>query len=57
MKHLGLILLLLLLFTTYFSFGQGDNTVAFQKSIEAIRVETPPKMDGVLDDNVWNIAM
>ena len=53
MKHLGLILLL---FITHFSFGQEENTAVVKKSIKAIRVETPPKMDGVLDDAVWNKA-
>ena len=51
MKYFGLILFLL---STKLIIGQvSDKQLSVLKSIDAIRVENPPKMDGVLDEEVW----
>ncbi len=53
MKHLVLILFLV---ATIFSFGQEESAAVIQKSIQAIRIENPPKMDGILDEEIWSKA-
>ena len=54
MKYFGLVFFLL---STKLIIGQvSDKQLSVLKSIDAIRVENPPKMDGVLDDEVWKKA-
>jgi len=43
--------ILAVLVSAQFAFA-GDS----QKSVTAVRVSTPPKIDGVLDDSVWSLA-
>ena len=35
---------------------QAPNSRTATKSIQAVRTETPPKIDGILDDAVWQQA-
>jgi hypothetical protein len=47
----------LLFFLSQLAFAQDvDVPKVEQKIIGAIRVETPPKMDGILDDEIWKKA-
>jgi hypothetical protein len=43
---------ILLFFTVLFSYAQEENRII--KELKAVRVNTPPKLDGKLDDDVWS---
>ncbi len=54
MKWLGIFFFMVLV---NFSFAQNANdSLVGGKIIDAVRVQTPPKIDGVLDDEVWKKA-
>lgn len=53
MKY-SLVLLLFLLFTFNFQAQETDSIA--RKSINILRIQTAPKIDGVLDDEAWKEA-
>ncbi|HTL82154.1 MAG TPA: DUF5916 domain-containing protein [Bacteroidia bacterium] len=56
MRSLTALLLLLVLPAISLRGGNNDDTTFVRPLIHALRVSTAPKIDGVLDDAVWNDA-
>lgn len=54
MRYLGIFIFLLFV---NLAFGQEDQeSVKTERVLEAVRVDSPPKIDGILDDAVWKKA-
>ena len=57
MKHVSPILVFLMLLQSNTLWGQGQEIRIADKSITIPQIDAAPKLDGVLDEDIWDQAL